>query len=160
MWGSYAHHLRREMRQWPRGMRAAWLGCKRHSSSTVDGYFRCDGYPGATLIARWALVPHCRSNVLFFVHKRRVPHARAVCDALWFLPDVLRNQILRYLRAPQVLPLKAWVRRRHPGFREALWFPAHPLKESWHKIQRHLHLAAAQPGGTPPRAAKKKPRLS
>ena len=140
-------------------MRNLFLGWKRYNGTTIDACFRCYHHPTATLIARFALIRHRRSNVLFYVYERRVPHARAVRSALAALPGVLRLQILQYLRVPHIVSLKAWLRQQmHPRVvdaREAMWSPAHSLIISWYEIQRHLRLAAAMQRQK--RAAKKRP---
>ena len=160
MWGVGRHILKQEMLQWPHAMRVSFLGWKRYNGTTVDAWFCCSHHPTTTLIARFALIRHRRSNVLFYVRERRVPHARAARRALAALPGVLRRQILQYLSVPHIVSLKAWLRQMHPDVvetREARWSPAHSLRTSWYEIQRHLRLAAVMREGTP--HGKKKPRL-
>ena len=139
------------MLRWPPHVRAACTGWARSGASTVDVRFRCAGHPAATLIARFALFRHCRSSVLYFVADWHVPHARAVRGALAAspLPLVLQRRVLRCLRAPRVLPLKAWLRwrlgrRGAAALRGAAWAPAGPLHASWDQVQRHLRRAGGQ----------------
>ena len=143
--------LQQEMLSWTPDMRAACTGCTRRGASTVDARFRCAGHPAATLIARFALLQHCRSNVLYFMEDRGVPHARAVCSALAAspLPGALQRLVLQCLRVPRVLPLKAWLRQRlgrrgAAALRGAAWAPAGPLHASWAQVQRHLRRAGDQ----------------
>ena len=164
MWCSCRYVLQREMRQWPPSMRAVFLGWKRCNGITVDACFRCIHRSTVTLVARFALVRHRRSNVLFFALERHVPHARAARGALAVLPGVLQNRVLGYLRVPRLLPLKAWLRRLRPpgaaattGSRAAGWSPADTLSRSWCEIQWHVRRAAASQDESS--NGKKKPRL-